>query len=166
MSRHEELGHLVFDHTGNSVCQLDNDDVPEGFSLEQRAVIEDGIVNLFATETNTDPESRIDLTDAISGDVEQREQRSREIEIEITEIYENADPLRQVTFPCDSPNDLTDIEPLVLSDLLEPAVINIADKTFTATAPLLSFNSTSYTCLLYTSPSPRDRQKSRMPSSA
>ena len=25
---------------------------------------------------------------------------------------------------------------------------------------------TSYTCLLYTSPSPRDRQKSRMPSSA
>ena len=25
---------------------------------------------------------------------------------------------------------------------------------------------TAYTCLLYTSPSPRDRQKSRMPSSA
>ena len=28
------------------------------------------------------------------------------------------------------------------------------------------FSSTFYTCLLYTSPSPRDRQKSRMPSSA
>ena len=28
------------------------------------------------------------------------------------------------------------------------------------------FSSKSYTCLLYTSPSPRDRQKSRMPSSA
>ena len=27
-------------------------------------------------------------------------------------------------------------------------------------------NSITYTCLLYTSPSPRDRQKSRMPSSA
>ena len=28
------------------------------------------------------------------------------------------------------------------------------------------FNHRLYTCLLYTSPSPRDRQKSRMPSSA
>ena len=28
------------------------------------------------------------------------------------------------------------------------------------------FNDPSYICLLYTSPSPRDRQKSRMPSSA
>ena len=28
------------------------------------------------------------------------------------------------------------------------------------------FNGCFYTCLLYTSPSPRDRQKSRMPSSA
>ena len=31
---------------------------------------------------------------------------------------------------------------------------------------LSSFNATSNACLLYTSPSPRDRQKSRMPSSA
>ena len=29
-----------------------------------------------------------------------------------------------------------------------------------------SLNGVFYTCLLYTSPSPRDRQKSRMPSSA
>ena len=29
-----------------------------------------------------------------------------------------------------------------------------------------TFNEQGYTCLLYTSPSPRDRQKSRMPSSA
>ena len=28
------------------------------------------------------------------------------------------------------------------------------------------FHQLGYTCLLYTSPSPRDRQKSRMPSSA
>ena len=36
------------------------------------------------------------------------------------------------------------------------------------THPLLAeaANSTKHTCLLYTSPSPRDRQKSRMPSSA
>ena len=32
--------------------------------------------------------------------------------------------------------------------------------------PLLATNDLHYTCLLYTSPSPRDRQKSRMPSSA
>ena len=31
---------------------------------------------------------------------------------------------------------------------------------------VLMFGSNAYTCLLYTSPSPRDRQKSRMPSSA
>ena len=30
----------------------------------------------------------------------------------------------------------------------------------------MGFGVTSTTCLLYTSPSPRDRQKSRMPSSA
>ena len=30
----------------------------------------------------------------------------------------------------------------------------------------ISFLKKDYTCLLYTSPSPRDRQKSRMPSSA
>ena len=29
-----------------------------------------------------------------------------------------------------------------------------------------SLQTATYTCLLYTSPSPRDRQKSRMPSSA
>ena len=29
-----------------------------------------------------------------------------------------------------------------------------------------SYNHTGYTCLLYTSPSPRDRTRSRMPSSA
>ena len=32
--------------------------------------------------------------------------------------------------------------------------------------PNPAFDPISYTCLLYTSPSPRDRQKSRMPSSA
>ena len=41
----------------------------------------------------------------------------------------------------------------------------IAATARTATA-LGSFSATGGTCLLYTSPSPRDRQKSRMPSSA
>ena len=40
-------------------------------------------------------------------------------------------------------------------DTRRPYIVQLADK------PL-----SSYTCLLYTSPSPRDRQKSRMPSSA
>ena len=33
-------------------------------------------------------------------------------------------------------------------------------------APDISYDMQCYVCLLYTSPSPRDRQKSRMPSSA
>ena len=38
--------------------------------------------------------------------------------------------------------------------------------TGTVTAPAVAAQGTVSTCLLYTSPSPRDRQKSRMPSSA
>ena len=38
-----------------------------------------------------------------------------------------------------------------------------SDSIFT---PEIILNSQLYPCLLYTSPSPRDRQKSRMPSSA
>ena len=41
------------------------------------------------------------------------------------------------------------------------------DKTFLRTSPeLKGISGYINTCLLYTSPSPRDRQKSRMPSSA
>ena len=36
----------------------------------------------------------------------------------------------------------------------------------TNTKKKIDYNSEDYVCLLYTSPSPRDRQKSRMPSSA
>ena len=46
---------------------------------------------------------------------------------------------------------------------------NIKDKIqeeFHNVKDLLDFERQSYDCLLYTSPSPRDRQKSRMPSSA
>ena len=37
---------------------------------------------------------------------------------------------------------------------------------FYASIHMLSYVGLDYSCLLYTSPSPRDRQKSRMPSSA
>src|SRR5665213_2132877 len=42
---------------------------------------------------------------------------------------------------------------------------NIIDAKFDALSNKITPNSDYYTCLLYTSPSPRDRQKSRMPSS-
>ena len=42
----------------------------------------------------------------------------------------------------------------------------IKDLSALAFTSILGFSAVAYTCLLYTSPSPRDRQKSRMPSSA
>ena len=49
--------------------------------------------------------------------------------------------------------------------------LNLSSLTDTTTgkfniAMSSAFTDADYTCLLYTSPSPRDRQKSRMPSSA
>ena len=41
-----------------------------------------------------------------------------------------------------------------------------SDWNSSTPAPTDSFSYRIHTCLLYTSPSPRDRQKSRMPSSA
>ena len=41
-----------------------------------------------------------------------------------------------------------------------------ATTTGTKSVGLVTINSSDGVCLLYTSPSPRDRQKSRMPSSA
>ena len=43
---------------------------------------------------------------------------------------------------------------------------NIADDKIAARDGKVDLNNSSVRCLLYTSPSPRDRQKSRMPSSA
>ena len=42
----------------------------------------------------------------------------------------------------------------------------VADKLIVVTALLLLIDSHSSICLLYTSPSPRDKRQSRMPSSA
>ena len=72
------------------------------------------------------------------------------------------------TFDNDEANQtLADI---LLYHVIEGAVdaANVTDGLTVATlnGDNLSFTVTNGTCLLYTSPSPRDRQKSRMPSSA
>ena len=50
----------------------------------------------------------------------------------------------------------------LITSQLKPSV----GSDMTATAVLFPSHKTIHSCLLYTSPSPRDRQKSRMPSSA
>src|SRR5674476_269752 len=49
--------------------------------------------------------------------------------------------------------------------IIDPAVLGITVRAFVV-ARLREHSERSIICLLYTSPSPRDRQKSRMPSSA
>ena len=56
-------------------------------------------------------------------------------------------------------------EPTVLADIYQED-INIAIWQRQFDQPLVDATNQFITCLLYTSPSPRDRQKSRMPSSA
>ena len=51
------------------------------------------------------------------------------------------------------------------SIMIQPSV-NIIDSTSQAVFPIVDQVKKLLNCLLYTSPSPRDRQKSRMPSSA
>ena len=48
-------------------------------------------------------------------------------------------------------------------DYPEMNIMEVEDEIMIKTCEMHGYN---YTCLLYTSPSPRDRQKSRMPSSA
>ena len=51
--------------------------------------------------------------------------------------------------------------------MLEESNGNVDAKTFQEKGCIVGVNNASFeVCLLYTSPSPRDRQKSRMPSSA
>ena len=57
------------------------------------------------------------------------------------------------------------IDEVIIGNVAQPAeAANIA-RVISVNAGL-SQSIPAYTCLLYTSPSPRDRQKSRMPSSA
>ena len=48
----------------------------------------------------------------------------------------------------------------------EAAIENAVKRTGRSVKGIRSANVQNQSCLLYTSPSPRDRQKSRMPSSA
>ena len=52
-----------------------------------------------------------------------------------------------------------------LEDALDKEA-NVAGHPVAGRVPIQRMTRTEYACLLYTSPSPRDRQKSRMPSSA
>ena len=58
------------------------------------------------------------------------------------------------------------MEKFKLSDLGNVSVVLDMQVTRNRAKGSLTISQESYTCLLYTSPSPRDRQKSRMPSSA
>ena len=51
-------------------------------------------------------------------------------------------------------------------ELSAGSVIAVLGSTGTAASVSVEFSLASYTCLLYTSPSPRDKRQSRMPSSA
>ena len=93
-----------------------------------------------------------------------------------TVLYEVSDAIATVTL--NRPDRLNAINPELLSDLLvalrqanaDPAVHVIvltgAGRAFCAGDDLKEFESQVGTCLLYTSPSPRDLSTSRMPSSA
>ena len=63
-------------------------------------------------------------------------------------------------------SDKSSVEvPSTHEGVIEKINIKVGDKVNKGDL-ILSLNAESATCLLYTSPSPRDRQKSRMPSSA
>ena len=53
-----------------------------------------------------------------------------------------------------------------LSKFLKSATFGVAALGLFAATPAKAVELTVYTCLLYTSPSPRDQRGSRMPSSA
>ena len=52
------------------------------------------------------------------------------------------------------------------ANLMYYSALNLLSLTGTSNFQSAAISSNNYSCLLYTSPSPRDRQKSRMPSSA
>ena len=55
---------------------------------------------------------------------------------------------------------------LLVAWLSDKVVYELEDEEVALQALQMAEEKVAYTCLLYTSPSPRDRQKSRMPSSA
>ena len=69
-------------------------------------------------------------------------------------------PIEQFRFNADG------LIPAIAQDWLDGAVLMVAWMNRQALELTLSTREVHYCCLLYTSPSPRDRQKSRIPSSA
>ena len=63
------------------------------------------------------------------------------------------------------PGDCVENLPAKLANILEKELIELRGKQSVVTRYNDRYGG-SYTCLLYTSPSPRDRTRSRMPSSA
>ena len=61
----------------------------------------------------------------------------------------------------EEPYDVT-----IIRDTIKPLVVRHRLEGDTAYVRLTTFNDQTYSCLLYTSPSPRDAHESRMPSSA
>ena len=55
---------------------------------------------------------------------------------------------------------------LIILEYISDSLAYDADMKLPKTAEQAMYMHIAYSCLLYTSPSPRDRQKSRMPSSA
>ena len=62
--------------------------------------------------------------------------------------------------------ELSDDEVIVYHDIVQSVVPTKVLTAYDEEKAKVGIEVVAYTCLLYTSPSPRDRQKSRMPSSA
>ena len=91
---------------------------------------------------------------------DQSETRNHEHEISLDDLMQRRDFIRRHIGPRDSdlPTMLETVGATSLDDLIESTI----------PADLLLSNDPAFdpACLLYTSPSPRDRTRSRMPSSA
>ena len=62
---------------------------------------------------------------------------------------------------------IASVAPWLPADKFEAALIDVHDRGYVIIEDVLSpGDCEDYRCLLYTSPSPRDRTRSRMPSSA
>ena len=88
------------------------------------------------------------------------------LEIVITEGVDSARPIGVVPFKWKGQGAMPgNISEVIMADLMRSGKFNPVAVNDMPQYPGTA-DEVSYTCLLYTSPSPRDRQKSRMPSSA
>ena len=133
--------------------------------------------NPFDVLTDSDGDGVIDTEDAFPNDP------SEQVDTDGDGIGDNADPNPNDAMPLDVdsdgdgigdktdpyPNDPNNIPPLYDDGSMDGVTTSETTDTSTDTTTSTTTDTTDTTdttCLLYTSPSPRDRQKSRMPSSA